>query len=144
MVDNKKETVNPETPQEETAEGTIAVQETDVEEVKESEVVGGYWEVFDSVVGWGKGSSPPGYQGNQILFAHVREGLFGNLDKIKLDDNIYVFNESRWYSYFVKEIKEVYPGETEVIEQTEDERLTLYTCSGFRDEKRLVVVAERE
>lgn len=113
-------------------------------EVKESEVRGGYWQVYDSVVGWGEGSSPPGYQGNQVLFAHAREGLFGNLDKVKLEDKIYIFNQDKWYSYTVKEIKDVYPGETKVIEQTEDERLTLYTCSGFRDEKRLVVVAKRD
>lgn len=112
-------------------------------EVKESEVKGGYWEVFESSAGWGKGSSPPGYNGNQVIFAHAREGLFDNLDKIRIEDNVYVFNEKEWFSYRVSEIKEVYPGETEVIQKTEDERLTLYTCSGYRDQKRLVVIAKR-
>jgi LPXTG-site transpeptidase (sortase) family protein len=112
-------------------------------EVKESEIVGGYWEVYENAAGWGKGSSPPGYQGNQVIFAHAKEGLFGNLDQVNLDDKVYVFNENRWYEYRVKELKEVYPGQTEVIKKTEDERLTLYTCSGFRDEKRLIIVAER-
>lgn len=111
--------------------------------IKESKVISGYWEVFDNGAGWGEGSSPPGYPGNQVIFAHAKEGLFGNLDNIKTDDQIYVFNQNNWYVYKVTEVKEVYPGQTEVIEQTEDERLTLYTCSGFRDQKRLVVVAKR-
>jgi LPXTG-site transpeptidase (sortase) family protein len=112
-------------------------------EVKESEIIGGYWEVFDTVAGWGKGSSPPGYIGNQVIFAHAREGLFEGLGEIELKETIYVLNESRWYLYEVNEVKEVHPGQSEVIEQTEDERLTLYTCSGFRDQKRLVIVAIR-
>lgn len=113
-------------------------------EVKESEVISGYWKVFEDTAGWGVGTSAPGYLGNQVIFAHAREGLFGKLDEIMLGDNIYVFNKSNWFLYKVSEIKEVYPGETEVIEQTKDERLTLYSCSGFRDEKRLVIIAARE
>ena len=50
---------------------------------------------------------------------------------------------SSWYSYEVVDIKEVYPNQTEVIEETDDETLTLYTCSGFADSKRLIVVAKR-
>ena len=42
-----------------------------------------------------------------------------------------------------EEIKLAYPNEVEVIAPTEDETLTLYTCSGFNDEKRLVVVGKR-
>ena len=112
-------------------------------EVNEANIIDGFWEVFDTKAGWGKGSSPPGFVGNQVIFAHARKGLFGNLDKIEINDNIYVFNEGERYLYNVTEIMEVYPGETEVISMTDDERLTLYTCSGFRDQKRLVVIAKR-
>lgn len=112
-------------------------------DVRESKVVRGYWEVYDLSAGWGEGSSPPGYNGNQVIFAHAREGLFGSLNNITVGESIYVFNENRWYSYEVDEIEEVYPGKTEVIKQTDNETLTLYTCSGYRDEKRLIVKAKR-
>lgn len=112
-------------------------------EIQEADIVNGYWDVFDDTAAWGKGSAAPGYMGNQVIFAHAKDGLFGDLDSIKIEDDIYVFNENEWYKYKVQEIKEVYPGETEVVSMTEDETLTLYTCSGFRDQKRLVITAKR-
>lgn len=139
-------------------------------EVKEAKIVEGYWEVFEDSVAWGEGSGLPGEVGNQVIFAHAKEGLFLPLKDIKEGMRIYVLTEgsvdlstlppslaeplrqetgkeelrrSSWYSYEVTEIKEVYPYQTEVIAETEDETLTLYTCSGFADSKRLIVVAKR-
>lgn len=112
-------------------------------EVRRSKVVNGYWEVFDDVAGWGDGSGIPGKQGNQVIFAHAREGFFLPLRSIKVGENIYILTEDSWYKYEVSKIKEVYPNETEVIEPTSDEILTLYTCSGFADSKRLIVQAKR-
>ena len=111
--------------------------------IKKSEVINGYWQVFDDVAGWGSGSGIPGSPGNQVIFAHAKEGLFLPLRSIKLDDSIYVFTESKWFGYSVREIKEVYPDRVEIINPTDDETLTLYTCSGFADKKRLVIIAKR-
>jgi len=138
--------------------------------VRPSKVVGGYWEVFLDMAGWGEGSGVPGKPGNQVIFAHAREGLFLPLKEVEEGMKIYVLSEdsldlstlpedfaqayreetgqeevrsSNWYSYEIVEIKEVYPNQTEVIEPTDDETLTLYTCSGFNDTKRLIVVAKR-
>lgn len=105
--------------------------------------VNGYWEVFADKAGWGDGSAVPGKIGNQVIFAHARKGLFLPLHSIKLDDIIYILTDSKWFLYKVKEIKEVYPGETEVIAPSNEEILTLYTCSGFNDAKRLIVISER-
>jgi sortase A len=112
-------------------------------EVAKAKVVKGYWEVFPDKAGWGDGSGLPGEAGNQVIFAHAREGLFLPLRDIKKGMLIYVFTEKEWYEYEVEEIKEVYPDQTEVISPTEDETLTLYTCSGFNDSKRLIAVAKR-
>lgn len=116
-------------------------------EVKKSRVVGGYWEVFENVAGWGEGSGHPGRNGNQVIFAHARDRLFLSLRDIKKDHRIYVLandnEKEKFYAYSVVEIKEVYPNQTEVIDPTDDETLTLYTCSGYEDEKRLIVVAKR-
>ena len=48
-----------------------------------------------------------------------------------------------WFNYTVSEIKEVIPSQIEVIAPTPDETLTLYTCSGFGDSMRLIVIAKR-
>lgn len=138
--------------------------------VKPARVVNGFWEVFPDMAGWGEGSGIPDKPGNQVIFAHAREGLFLPLKEVKRGMRVYVLTEgmldlsqlpeplagafkeeiqeeilrsSSWYSYEIVDIKEVYPYETEVIEPTEDEVLTLYTCSGFSDSKRLIVIAKR-
>ena len=111
-------------------------------EVKKSNIVGGYWEVFEDTAGWGIGSGYPGEPGNQVIFAHARDSLFLPLRSIKVGTKVYILTDSDWYKYEVKEIKEVYPNQVEVIAPTEDETLTLYTCSGFVDAKRLIVIAK--
>lgn len=111
--------------------------------VKKAKIINGYWEVFSDSAGWGEGSGLPGKAGNQVIFAHVREGLFLPLKGVKEGMSVYVLTDDEWFSYEVEEIKEVFPNQTEVIAPTEDETLTLYTCSGFDDSKRLIVVAKR-
>lgn len=112
-------------------------------EIKKAEIINGYWEVFPDAAAWGSGSGLPGKTGNQVIFAHAHDGLFLPLKNIKVGMSIYVLTDNDWYQYSVKEIKEVYPSQVEVISPTEDETLTLYTCSGFKDSKRLIVISKR-
>lgn len=111
--------------------------------VKESKVINGFWEVFADSAGFGLGSAYPDEVGNQVIFAHARKGLFLPLKNAKLGQIIYVLTKDKWYSYKAVEIKEVLPTQVEVIAPTIDTTLTLYTCSGFSDSKRLIVRAKR-
>ena len=113
-------------------------------EVLASEIRGGYWLVHENSAGWGVGSGLPGDIGNQVIFAHARDGLFLPLKDIEVDMAIYVFTKDSWYRYKVSNIGEAYPHQTEVIKPSDDERLTLYTCSGYKDTKRLIVTATRD
>lgn len=112
--------------------------------VVEAKVIDGYWELSETTASHGVGSANPGEIGNTVIFAHAREGLFLPLKDVKEDDEIVVLTKDRWYRYEVKEIKDVDPNQTEVIAPTKDETLTLYTCSGFLDSKRRIVIAKRE
>jgi LPXTG-site transpeptidase (sortase) family protein len=111
--------------------------------VKRAEIIDGYWEVFEDMAAWGVDSGYPGESGNQVIFAHAKEGLFLPLKEVSSGMSIYVLTDGTWYIYEVVKIKEVFPNNREVIAPTEDETLTLYTCSGFNDSKRLVVTAKR-
>ena len=111
--------------------------------VKNSGLINGYWQGFIDAAGWGEGSGLPGQPGNQVIFAHARRGLFLPLKDVEIGNKVYVLSKETWYQYEVKEIKQVLPSQVEVIAPTEDETLTLYTCSGFTDSKRLIVVAKR-
>lgn len=110
--------------------------------VKEAKIVNGYWEVFPTGAGFGLGSAYPDEIGNTVIFAHARKGMFLPLKEVKVKDNIYVFTKDKWYGYKVEEIKEVLPSQIEVIAPTKNRTLTLFTCTGFADSKRLIVMAK--
>lgn len=111
--------------------------------VKEALVKNGYWEVFSDAAGFGAGSAYPEEDGNQVIFAHARQGMFAPLKDAKTGQNIMVFTRDKWYSYTISDIKEVLPNQLEVIAPTKEAILTLYTCSGYADSKRLIVVAKK-
>lgn len=111
--------------------------------VKTAKIIAGYWQVFEDTAAWGEESGYPGKPGNQVIFAHAKKGLFLPLRNIAVGDKVYVITDSDWYTYEVKEINSVYPNQKEVVAPTTDETLTIYTCSGFEDSKRLIVIAKR-
>ena len=109
--------------------------------VVEARVVNGFWEPSQSSASHGVGAANPGEPGNVVIFAHARDDLFGPLRNLKKDIIIYVLTKDRWYSYSTEDIKLVDPSDIQVIAPTPAETLTLYTCSGFLDTKRLIVTA---
>ncbi len=122
----------------------IVIKDLNIEiAVKKAKIVNGYWEVFDDAAGWGEGSSYPGETGNAVIFAHVRRGLFLNLKDITRDMIIEIHSGVNSYQYKMIDEKEVPPSDLSVVKPTKDETLTLFTCSGPFDTKRLVVVAKR-
>ncbi len=110
--------------------------------VVSSKLHNGYWEVSEYTASFGLGSAPPGTVGNTVIFAHAREGLFLPLKHIAIGRDIYVLTRHHWHRYKVEEIREVFPTDVYVVNKTQDNRLTLFTCSGFLDSKRLVVIAK--
>lgn len=111
--------------------------------VVEAKVIDGYWELSEDSASFGLGSAFLGDAGNSVIFAHARDNFFGPLKRIVQKDKIYVLSKKHYFNYEVTEIKTVYPNQTEVVGPTSDERLTLFTCSGFFDNQRLIVVAKR-
>ena len=120
----------------------IIIPKNDIDlKVIPAQIVNGYWELSETTASYGLGSGHPGHASNTVIFAHAREGLFYNLKNVKTGDSIYVFSKDKWFRYKVNKITAVFPNQTEVIKPTKNETLTLYTCSGFNDEKRLIVTA---
>ncbi len=94
-------------------------------------------------------TSTPDRGGNTVITGHRFKYLppnnltFYNLDKVKEGDKIIVYWQGIEYDYYVTEIFEVDPSQTEVEENTAQPRLTLYTCTPlWTAERRLVIVAE--
>lgn len=107
----------------------------------ESKIVNGFWELSETTASHGQGSAYPGNEGNIVIFAHAREGLFLSLRQAKMDGLIYILTNESWHRYRIINLQEVTPNDTTVVAQTKKETLTLFTCTGFLDNKRLIVTA---
>ncbi|MCR5720858.1 MAG: class D sortase [Lachnospiraceae bacterium] len=88
-----------------------------------------------------------GDKGNCVIAGH-RNYTFGQyfnrLNEVSLGDMIYVDTASETYSYSVTDIKVVEPEDLSVLEATDTEILTLYTCTPlYLATHRLVIVADR-
>lgn len=109
--------------------------------VTPSKIIDGYWEVSETTASHGMGSANPGEDGNVVVFAHARSGMFLNLRNVKKDDEVYILTDDRKHKYVVYEITTVYPDDITTVAPSDSEVLTLFTCSGFFDEKRLIIKA---
>ena len=89
----------------------------------------------------------PGQKGNCVIAGH-RNYTFGKffnrLDEVQINDLIYVDTPTQTYTYAVTEIKTAEPDDLSVLDPTDKEQLTLYTCTPiYVASHRLVIIAER-
>lgn len=84
-----------------------------------------------------------GEKGNAIFYAHNTRSLFKNLVKAEVGQTINIETDrGKSREYAIKEVKIVKPTDVYILEQGEREEITIYTCTGFKNTKRLVVKAE--
>lgn len=101
------------------------------------------WEIFETSASYLLGSGIPGKKGNVVIYAHNKRHLFGPVLGIKKGAEIKIENKNgESFAYYVLETKTVSPQQIEVLLPTLDSTLTLYTCTGFADSKRFVIVAK--
>lgn len=84
----------------------------------------------------------PGEGGNIVIYGHNKWGIFGKLNNVKKGQKVILINkDGKEYEYTVDKILVVDPTNTSFVEPKDYEVLTIYTCTGFLDSKRLVVQA---
>ena len=102
----------------------------------------GNWESTTKGISYLSSSPTPGSGGNSILYGHNFPSILGNLTKIKPGDKIVItMNDGERKVFTVKFTSVVDPTQTHILNQTKDNRITLYTCTGFLDSKRFVATA---
>lgn len=102
----------------------------------------GIWQTSENTATYLENSARPAEGGNVIVYAHNKPYLFEPLHRIKVGDTIALtIANGSTYDYKVQEIKVVEPSAIEEVSPTDYEVLTIYTCTGFLDSKRLVVKA---
>lgn len=102
-------------------------------------IVDNEWTLYEDKVSWLTTSQTPG-NGNVILFAHNKDHLFGPLRKVQVGQEIIVGQGDRRLSYVISQKRQVTPKDVDAVLSDRDQ-LTLYTCDGSFDQKRLIVIA---
>ncbi len=89
-------------------------------------------------------SSPiPGEDGNSIIYGHNWASLFGNLVSAKPGQEVLIaFADGSKKNFIIEYTSTVSPDQASILASSKDKRITLYTCTGFLDSKRFVVVAK--
>jgi LPXTG-site transpeptidase (sortase) family protein len=100
------------------------------------------WEYTSRGVSYLSSSAIPGTPGNTIMYGHNWPNLLGALPKIKTGAAIIVrFRDGSHKTFSVNTSSTVPASQTDILNPTADTRLTLFTCIGFLDSQRFVVVA---
>jgi LPXTG-site transpeptidase (sortase) family protein len=110
------------------------------------------WDTSNTVVGWQQGSATLGQPGNTVLTGHsdIYTQIFRDLNQLHVGDEIVVSAENEIYRYRVARVMEVRESGVSMAQRvengkwiatTDDERLTLITCSRPGASHRLIVVA---
>lgn len=101
------------------------------------------WEATTKGVSYLSSSPIPGTKGNSILYGHNWPNLLGNIIQLKPGQIIQIkIANGQIRKFVINTISVVSPRQTSILAPSEDVRITLYTCTGFWDEKRFVVVAK--
>ena len=101
------------------------------------------WEIYENGASHLNTSANPGEGGNVIIYAHNTRDRFGSLEEVKKGEIIKLYSEDhKVYTYEVVNILVVNPTQVELLAPTKSELITIYTCIGFADLKRLVIQAE--
>lgn len=103
--------------------------------------------VLAAALGHMEGTAYPGEIGNCVIAGHRNYSFgkfFNRLDEVAVGDLIYIDTLDATYTYQVREIKVVEPDALEILDETENEQLTLFTCTPiYIATHRLVVIADR-
>ncbi len=108
--------------------------------VYSASIVDRQWDISKEGVSYLSSTPLPGSLGNSVYYGHNWHNLLGDLKKVKPGDLIVVKNNNGdEFIYIVHFVSVVSSNETHIYQNTSDYRLTIYTCTGLLDSKRLVV-----
>lgn len=100
------------------------------------------WEISEEGASFLRGSGIPGQPGNMVIYGHNKNRLLGPIRWLEAGDQVKITNRQKEeFIYEVVETKVVSPQNIEVLSDTAEAILTLYTCTGFLERQRFIVVA---
>lgn len=112
--------------------------------VSDGYVVDNRWIISETGVSYLTSSAIPGQVGNTVIYGHNTNNILGGLPQVVDGDTVYVIRrDGDFIKYQVFETKVIEPTQVDILNQSTDSRLTIYTCTGFLDSARFVVIAKQ-
>ena len=112
--------------------------------INEARIIDQQWEISQNGASWLSGTGLPGQDGNIVIYGHNKRTILGPIRCLSKGDEIKVIDQqAREHVYLVTETKTVASNNVQILLPASEERLTLYTCTGFLDRERYVVIAKR-
>jgi LPXTG-site transpeptidase (sortase) family protein len=104
----------------------------------------GVWAINPNSANYLINSAAIGDNGNIIIYGHNKDNIMGPIRHIKVGALIEILgSDGLNYKYEVVKTDIVDPDNLSYIKETNTDTLTLYTCTGFLDSKRFIVVAKK-
>lgn len=111
--------------------------------IKETIIQNGVWEIADDGASHLATSARPGEHGTIIIYAHNLLAEFGSLPYVSLGEPIIISTaDGKTYTYRAIKTEVVNPTDVEVLKSQKGETLILYTCYGFADLQRFIIIAK--
>ncbi len=92
-------------------------------------------------------TSTPLENSNTVLsghrFTYSGKSVFYYLDKVQMNDNLYIYWEGKRYVYTVQSIREVAATEVSIEDPTDQPLLTIYTCTPLWSAKNRLAIQAR-
>ncbi len=111
--------------------------------VSETIIANNIWQIADNGASHLAISARPGENGTDIIYAHNTNDRFGPLLWLRIGDTITIRSaDKKSYTYHITKITTVDPNKPNILTSQKGETLLLYTCTGFADLQRFVIIAK--
>jgi LPXTG-site transpeptidase (sortase) family protein len=111
--------------------------------VEETAIYNGIWQIAQNGASHLAISARPGEKGPIIFYAHNTNDKFGPIRWLSKGDIIQIkTSDGKNHNYIVSQTLEAQPDELNIFTNIKEEGLVLYTCDGFADLKRFVLIGK--
>jgi LPXTG-site transpeptidase (sortase) family protein len=111
--------------------------------VEQTSIDHGVWQIADNGASHLDISANPGELGPIILFSHNTNQRFGPIRWLSKGDKVNIKTaDGKIFTYNIIQTLTVQPDKTDVFTKYPGETLILYTCDGFADLERFIVIAK--
>ncbi|MDE2588219.1 MAG: sortase, partial [Patescibacteria group bacterium] len=109
--------------------------------IRETLIENGIWQVADDGASHLATSNRPGENGTIIIYGHNTLAEFGSLPFMWKGERIVISTaDGKTYTYTVTQTGVVDPTDVDILKNQSGETLIIYTCYGFADLQRFVII----